>query len=384
MRYPALTALAGLEGMSTGQQRGVICALARVQPSLLVEIAQRRQGLPVEIQADLVRQVPDFLLGRVMMALPWSGDLLDVAVETHGATTDLVVLCAAREQYATAVELAERVTPSDAVNLTYQWDRAFDKPVPQDLRAALIRAVLGHSEPVPDFSAMTQWERKRAREELRAAIDLRDSRVWQLLEPEPQLWLDLAQDHEHGHTVQRVLLRHAGELPDAVLVACLPEITGEELRMPDPDDLLAGIRLVHTAGWVKRRPRIRELAAEHLDRVVQEVVDGGWTPAGSRHIGPDWNEIAAFAELGKDPARLAAAAAVLGGAQPSTYAKSDRQRLSEWHQQRAHAVTALASNPCLPRDAILAVLPSLDEQALEMLRPHLIWTCCRAGDIVDH
>jgi len=41
MAYPALTVLAGLENMSVGQQRGAVAALARLNPSILVEMAER-------------------------------------------------------------------------------------------------------------------------------------------------------------------------------------------------------------------------------------------------------------------------------------------------------------------------------------------------------
>jgi hypothetical protein len=157
MTFPAQAALADLEGMSIGQQRGVVAALARVQPSLLVEIAGR-EDVPDDLRADLVREAPDYLFDRVMRALPWSDELFAAAVEQHGATRELVVLAAANDRRADAIELAGQLDPAAATNVKYLWEREFGEPMPPDLRSALVRAVLAHREPRPVLSEMTDWE----------------------------------------------------------------------------------------------------------------------------------------------------------------------------------------------------------------------------------
>ncbi|MEU5695057.1 hypothetical protein [Actinosynnema sp. NPDC020468] len=357
-----MTALVSLDDLSTGQRRGAVVALADLEPHVLVELAER-DDVPADIRVDLVREVPEFLLEQVLRALPWADELFRAAVEKHGATPALVVLCAANGRRADAVGLAGRLRPAMTTTVEYQWEREFGEPLPPEVRSALVRAVLAEPHPPLDLSGMNRWQRDRALDQATAAEGVRRERLWHLVKPDPERWVRHAEDPDHGADLRQVLLDHADGLPDAVLLACLPTVTSEALRRK-PNELLTGVRLRQTAEWVRRHPRIRELAPEDLARVAREVVEDGWRASGWKHTGPDWAEITAFAELGSDPEHLAAAVTALGAA------KAPDRDLALWHDERARAVAALGANPRVPVDALLAVLPTLDRHALEVLVPH--------------
>jgi hypothetical protein len=111
------------------------------------------------------------------------------------------------------------------------------------------------------------------------------------------------------------------------------------------------------------RPSGREI---RLGEVADEAVEDGWTPAGS-HGEPDWNEIAALAELSDDATLLTECVDVLRDARPSDYVTRDRDRLSSWRDERGNAVGALAANPRTSRSELtrLPVCWSRERSRLE-------------------
>lgn len=365
MKSPALSALARMTDLSTVQQRGMIQALATLEPYLLVEVAER-EDLDEDSHACMVRASPTYLLTDILDRLPPDLSLLETAVDAHGATPDLVLLCGQRGWLDRAADLAMRIDPRAAESVANRWARGVGDPLPNRIRSALVHAALTETEPRPEIDGMSEWDRKEALERLRVEEEARESRAWRLLEPAPDLWTDLTRDSEHGIRVQRILLERAGALPDEALLACLPEITGDHLR-DSKSELFAGIRL-HIAGErVRRWPRLRELIPDDLRRVVREAVDDGWTPAGSRYTGPNWKALAAVAELSDDHGLLTDAANALNADNPWTNSRAHQDLAERWHDERADAAAALAANPSMSVEAMIAALDGLDEQALERI-----------------
>jgi hypothetical protein len=177
---------------------------------------------------------------------------------------------------------------------------------------------LTEREPPPDVASMTDWEQREALERLDQERAERAQIAWSLLEGHPQLWAALARDGEHATPIRWILLEHPDELTDEVLLACIPEVISERLRDVTYAKYVHGVRLRGAAEHVRRWPRLRQIAAEELRGLVREVVDGGWTPL-ERCIGPEWEAIAALAELSDDVQLLTNTVAALRTAEPATY-----------------------------------------------------------------
>lgn len=373
MTFPMLGALAELSDLSAEQQRGVIETLAQLDPELLVGFAER-DDLTANTLGCLVSTAPVHVLPRILERVTLDLAMLDRAVEAHGVTPDLVVLCAQHGWLDHAIDLAQRIHSRDVESLAHRWTRVIGEELPDQLRCALVHAALAETEPRPNLTGMSEWDRDKALERLRAQRQARDELAWRLLEPAPNLWLDLVRDGEDAVLVRRILLGRAAALPDEVLLACLPEITSDALRERDAETF-AGIRLCSAARHAKRWPRLRELIPEQLDRVLREAVEDGWTP--SKH---SWHEITALAELSDDAALLTDAVGALRAENPWLRNPSHRDWAEQWGPERAEAAAALAANPNTPREVLIDVLPALDEQALQQILQHTTGPVSEAAD----
>ena len=364
--HPAVVAaLARVRLSSPAQVRSLVTAVAQIQPGLLVELADRAD-LDSDLREHLVREAPPYLVVELLES--WAPDpgLVRAVVEAHGALPELVVLCGARGWMELAAELAAHVEWTRVRSLPARWSKAVDVELPPSVQSALVEAALTEREPSPDLASTNDWERREALDRLRQEQTERDQVAWSLLEGHPQQWASWARAGEHAPRIQRILLDHADELADEVLVTCVPEVVGE--RLPDMK-VLQGVRLSMAARYVRRWPRLREVAAEELRGLVTEVTGGDWKPV-DRYSGPDWNGIAALAELSDDTQLLTDTVAAVRNAEPSTYETRDRQRLERWHDERAAAVAALTTNPHVPRTELIAWLPTLDEKALGAILQH--------------
>lgn len=238
--------------------------------------------------------------------------------------------------------------------------------MPTSVRLALVDAALTEREPRPDFRSMSERERSKALERLGEEETARAQVAWSLLEAHPQQWVSLARGGEHALQIRRILLEYPDELTDEVLLACIPEVISEQLR---DVEYLHGARLCGAAEYVRRWPRLRQIAAEELRGLVRDVVDGGWTPSG-RYSGPEWESITALAELSDDVQLLSDAVAAIRTAEPSNYRTRDKEGLDDWHGGRANAVAALAANSHVPRSELIVLLPALDECGLDAIHQH--------------
>lgn len=104
--------------------------------------------------------------------------------------------------------------------------------------------------------------------------------------------------------------------------------------------------------------------------MLREVVEDGWTPRGSSYFGPHWKSLAAVAELADDADLLADAVAALQADNPWIQ-RPNREEAARWATERAEAAAALAANPHTPRQAIIGVLPALDEATLAQILPQV-------------
>jgi hypothetical protein len=365
MNPAVVGALARLRSLSAAQVRGVVTAVARIQPRLLVELAGR-DDLDSDVREHLVREAPPYLVVELLEV--WAPDpgLVRAAVETHGVLPDLVVWCGACGWIELACELAGQVEWTSARSVASRWSRVVDEEMPPSVRLALVDAALTERDPRPDFMSMPEWERREAMERLDQERTERAEVAWSLLERQPQLWVSLARNGEHAMQIRRILLKYPDELTDDVLLACIPEVVSEQLR---DAEYLHGARLCGAAEYVQRWPRLRQVAAEELRGLVGEVVDGGWTPV-DRYVGPEWEAIAALAELSDDVRLLTDTVAAIRTVEPSDYDTRDRQCLDEWRDGRANAVAALTTNSHVPRAELIALLPALDERALDAIHQH--------------
>lgn len=371
MLSPTLKALATLTDLAPTQQRGVIDALAKLEPQLLVEMT-KRCDLNDDMMSALVRAAPSYHLDGLLARLTPNEILRNAAVEAHGAAPATVVWLARHGHLDQAVDLAARVQPEKAEFVAERWEHAVGEQLPDQIRAALVDASLTRTGPPPKLSEMSDWEQDEALRQREAENDARRGRTWRLLEPSPAMWIQLACEGKHAAQVRSILLEYAQTLADEVLLACAPEVTGERLRMGD-DELLAasfaGVRLERTADHVRRWPRLRELIPDQLDRVVREAIEDGWTPTGEKYSGPSWSEIKGLAELTDDPTLLADAATALGTGSPPTYRRprSKTDPAEQWYSDRSEAAGALAANPCTPPGSLLAAIAALDSLALEKI-----------------
>ncbi|WP_410621805.1 hypothetical protein [Amycolatopsis sp. cmx-8-4] len=105
------------------------------------------------------------------------------------------------------------------------------------------------------MTELSNWERQELIKQLAGEERRRARAAWRVLEPAPELWEPLARDGDDAPHVRRILLDSAEQLTDAVLMACLPAVTGDRLR--DDDDLMAGVRLTLASDLVRRWPRLR-------------------------------------------------------------------------------------------------------------------------------
>lgn len=355
-------ALAGSQSLSPVQLLGVITVASRLEPTVLPELAAR-SDLDIELRTHLLQEAPRHLVVDLLNAWPPDPGLVTAAAGAHGAMPDLVAHCGAQGWDDLAGTLSQQLDWTDIMHTAYLWSQQASAEMPAAVRVALVHAGLTEREPRPDLSSMSQWEKREMLERLEQEHAARHRAVWSLIERHSQLWESLAHDEQYGGQLQRILLEHADELTDEVLLACRPEIVSEQLRGAK---YIMGIRLERAAELAQRWPRLRVIAQADLDRLVREVIDAGWTPA-ERYTGPDWPAIAALAEISDDTQLLSSCIAAIRSAQPPARNYRDREREHRWSEQRADTLAALATNPHVPRDDLIALVPLLDQPSLEAI-----------------
>lgn len=363
MDSAVVAALACSRSLSSAQLQGVVTAVAVLRPRLLLELAGR-DDLNDDVRTHLLREAPAYLVIDLLKVWPPDLGLVKVATEVHGVLPDLVVLCGDRGWVEHAADLAGQVGWTDVQQVAHRWSEHGPGEIPDSVRISLVDAALTEREPRPKLSSLTEWEQRELLDRLHEERTARARIAWSLLEQRQELWAELAQHGAHAMQVRRILLEYPDELADDVLLACLPEVLSEQLR---DKEYMAGIRLQSAAGHVRRWPRLRQIATQELERLVREVVDGGWTPQGEFGR-PDWNGITALAELSNDTQLLTAAVTTTQTAEPSRYKTSES--LKSWFDERAAAVAALTMNPDVPRSDLIALVPTLDEHALEAAHRH--------------
>jgi uncharacterized protein (DUF2267 family) len=188
----------------------------------------------------------------ILKCWPSDESLVTVAVAAHGSSSRSIVYCGVRGWRERAVALAEHVRPEQADYVPQRWSSAVGGPVPAELRIALINAALAETSPHPDLASMSEREKQRALDRLRAEQTAHERVAWHLLESD-------------------------------ILSACLAEITADRLRKIG-DEFLTGVRLTVAAEYVLR-PRLREIAAATVQRMLHEVIEDGWVPVG-KYTGP--------------------------------------------------------------------------------------------------
>ncbi|MFD8495916.1 hypothetical protein [Amycolatopsis sp. NPDC059657] len=363
MESPVLAALVRAPELSRPQVQGVIATVATLAPSHIVDVAER-SDLDDELRGEIIRRASRYLALDVLNRWPARPALLEVAVQAHGAFAGLVLYCEEQGWRDRATELASQVGVDEVEHLAAKWTRTFGS-LPSAIRIALIHAALTETTARPRLTEMSEWERQQAMEQLAQEARRRAGTAWQLLEPAPELWKQLARDGNDAQHIRRILLDHAEQLTDDVLSACLPEVTRDDLR--DGDDLFAGVRLSHAADRVRRWPRLRDIADTELRRVVQEAVEDGWAPDGRF---THWPELTALAELSDDTALLSGAVAATRHATKPDYLSRQRQDGPSWEEERARTVAALTTNPATPHADLMALLAALDEPALLSVEQH--------------
>jgi hypothetical protein len=352
--------------LSAGGARGLVAVVAATYPHRMVDLADRADiDMDTDMRASLVRAARRYDVVAMLESWPADVELVDTAVTAHGSLPELVVYCGRRGWLAKASELAAVLEHEDAARVPGLWERRVGGTLPDDVRLALIDALMVETDdPVPNVAGMNKYERHDAFERIKKEREILERRLWELLEPAPHLWTRLVQDSRHATFLRLILLESPLDLTDDLVIACLPAVSFDASQTMRRNRLSAGVRLSSAAFYVRRRPRLRVLAAEDLRRVVREAVEDGWTP-GHDLYGPDWSGIADLAVLTDDTALLAKAAAAAATIErrrePSWPYRSDE---SDQTAQRADAVLALVANEATPRSDLVRVLPTLDEDTL--------------------
>lgn len=353
-------ALARAHPLTPAQLRGVITLVADLHPGQLTTLATRPDLTP-DLREHLLTAAPPAVVMAVLTTGAIDPGLIRTVAAAHGPLPELITLCGARDWLDLATELAAQLDWRTVFSVERRWSAEVGE-LPDAVRVALTQAALTERDPAPSTATLSEREKHELRRRQRQEREARLDTAWQLIADHPRLWPGLT----HHADLRALLQARASELPDAVLLACLPEVTAHDLREDDRD--LAELRLDIAARHVGRHPRLREIAADELRELVREVLATGWTPGG--HDEPEWRGLGALAELSTDTEVLTTALATLRDAAPSPYHSRDRDLLHHWHRRRAQALATLAANPAVPRADLLAVLPGLDDTALTALHDH--------------
>ena len=363
---PVWVELARRPGLSLVQQRAVAERLAAAGAGELALEFFERGDVADEVRALLIQQTRSrYWATRLLTCSRATEEHVRVAARTHGPSPDFVLAAARHGFLDAAEEIAAKLTHGDAALVQVQWRTdGPESPMARALRERLLAAALADKPQVEKIQSMS-GQRLEDVERQKAVFDNWRNDIWTLLEPEPELWLPLARHPEYGQTIQVVLLDQVADPSDDVLFACMPLITGEWFG--DRKDVFwAGVRLAVVAERVRQLPRVREIASQDLQRVVREVLAGGWTPEAAVADGA-WNAIEGFAALCDDPQLLNQAVDAVAAA-TLEWDKDTSKRLPQWEEQRSKAAEALTANPATPIAAVIRLLPMLSEAAL---RSHL-------------
>ncbi len=222
---------------------------------------------------------------------------------------------------------------------------------------ALVNSALTDRGERPELEGLDRWQRNRLVERLRAEQEQRERAAWSVLEDRPAVWRALTVG-PHGDTIRQILLERVGALSDELLMTCLPVVTRD---FGSSSEYVQGIRLQSAADHVRRWPRLKRIAAVLLAEFVRDVVANGWQPV-RRYGGPDWDDIAALAELTDDSDLLRSVVVSVR----ESCSSSDRDRVfsPKDAEVRADAIEMLVANPQTPRDALLDLVRLLDEPSL--------------------
>lgn len=191
MDSAVVTALARSRTVSHQQLRGVIGAVAAIEPQLLLELAAR-DDLNDELREHMLRVASRHVVTGLLTVWPSDAALVEFAADVHGALPELVALCGSQGWEDLAAELAGRTNWTDIKHVEFLWSRSVNHEFPEAVRITLVDAALTEREPRPKLSSMPEWERREVLDRLVDEERTRHRIAWSLLDDHPELWVSLA------------------------------------------------------------------------------------------------------------------------------------------------------------------------------------------------
>jgi hypothetical protein len=158
-----------------------------MSPDRLRDVADRCD-LDPDARADLVRAARRYDVVPMLERWPAEVGLVETAEAVHGADPSLVVYCAAQGWLVMAREMAARLRPGDVRSVPYLWERQIGAVIPDDVRLALLDALMVQRERPTGFAGMTDREQDEVMKRIEAEDRRREQAIWDLLEPVPHLW----------------------------------------------------------------------------------------------------------------------------------------------------------------------------------------------------
>ncbi|WP_267246595.1 hypothetical protein [Streptomyces sp. PR69] len=358
--YSFWDALAATSSLSSAQQRAVALSLVEQDPYTAARFFTRPDLSP-EIRDEMVESTHDRSVLTALLATPaaTTSHMLSTA-KVLGAET--VLHSAIRSQVTGLEELLPLVDELDSgagcrVARTGQ-------EIPPQLRMALIHAAVRPPAALANRPArLTEAQR----EELTATVSAWHDEVWALLDTAPTrpLWPELVDDPHSSRLITNLILNRAGDLDDSILLSCLESAFPKD-TVKDEDDILSGvIGASFTLGGLcrinQRHPRafllhgdvLRDVIASAAGELTREVDEKGIHES-------SWDVFEELATVCTSPAPLQDAARCLGQATPPAW--QGRQSPSpQWTTARSRAADALARNPFLAAEALVALIPFLTD-----------------------
>jgi hypothetical protein len=163
----------------------------------------RREGLTSHARERMLRNVTEKEAVR-LLRLNGQPDLSDlsVSVDTHGPSTDFVLLCCPYPQrHDHAARIAAGLLADQAIAVARRWPP--NVMMPTNVHAALIDAMLADVPPRGFDEGPDEEENRRICEAQQRAELEWESHLWELLETLPQVWRALVErDSIAGRHVQ--------------------------------------------------------------------------------------------------------------------------------------------------------------------------------------
>ncbi len=215
----------------------------------------------------------------------------------------------------TAMREVATLSYDDAAKLW--WDaKNWPAQTKTQLAATILDVVLGSQPPEPPSEVPGRRDRHTPEMLLRDLIAEQPSDRRKELLSHPEL----------GSRIRRAFLA-ADELTDTELLQCLPE-----LKTAEATDVLA---------YLKRFPRLTQLARDEVGNVIADMIAGGWDPVRIAHAG-EWADLVAVANATTTSACVDALVTAAVDARP-------RQQVSYYQLVDAIVANSAASTAQLRR-----------------------------------